>query len=234
VGNGNEHGFATARDGETVVGFRELDFGFYGADEITIPIFALSDEAYPIEIWEGIPGEAGAELLTRVIYQKPSIWNVYQEETYSLGKRLKGITDLSFVLHQKIHMKGFSFKKINPAFERLEAIENKNVYGDSFEVTADGITNIGNNVTVEFGELDFGEVGIRKVIICGKSHIEKNAIHIRFKGEEGEQKQLVEFPYTCEETVQEFVLEPVRGIQNLTFVFLPGSQFDFSWFRFCL
>ena len=52
VGNGNEHGVATARDGETQVGFHGIDFGDYGSDEITMPIFALTDEEYPIQIWE--------------------------------------------------------------------------------------------------------------------------------------------------------------------------------------
>ncbi len=91
VGNGNEHGVATSRDGETQVGFRELDFGSYGSDEICLPIFALTSEPYQIKIYEGMPGEEGAELIGDVIYQKPSIWNVYQEETYKLNKRLKGV-----------------------------------------------------------------------------------------------------------------------------------------------
>ena len=61
VGNGNERGVATARDGETRVGFRDIDFGPYGSDTVTIPIFALSSEPYPIQIWQGMPGEEGAE-----------------------------------------------------------------------------------------------------------------------------------------------------------------------------
>jgi beta-galactosidase len=44
VGNGNERGIATSRDGETQVGFRDIGFGFYGSDIITIPIFALTSE----------------------------------------------------------------------------------------------------------------------------------------------------------------------------------------------
>ena len=44
--NGNEHGVATARDGESQVGFKNIDFGSYGSDEITVPIFALTDDPY--------------------------------------------------------------------------------------------------------------------------------------------------------------------------------------------
>lgn len=36
LGNGNERGVATSRDGETHVGFRDIDFGSYGSDMITI------------------------------------------------------------------------------------------------------------------------------------------------------------------------------------------------------
>ena len=82
IGPGNERGVSTARDVESHVGFRNIDFGPYGSDTITIPIFALNDEAYRIQIWEGMPGEEGSELVGDVIYQKPSIWNVYQAETY--------------------------------------------------------------------------------------------------------------------------------------------------------
>lgn len=49
VSNGNERGVATSRENETQVGFHHLDFGPYGSDSITIPIFALSSEEYPLQ-----------------------------------------------------------------------------------------------------------------------------------------------------------------------------------------
>ena len=122
AGNGNERGVATARDGETVVCWRGIDFGPVGSDTITIPIFALTSEPYSLQIWEGMPGEEGAERLADVIYQKPSRWNVYQEETYKLSKVLKGVTSISFVTRAKMHIKGFSFARRNRAFERNDAV----------------------------------------------------------------------------------------------------------------
>lgn len=232
VGNGNEKGVATARDGETQVGYRNLDFGSFGADEITVPIFALTGEPYPIQIWEGMPGEEGSVMVADVVYRKPSIWNTYQPETWRLSKRLKGITSLCFVLNQKVHIKGFSFARKNKAFEKLLACECDRVYGDSFTVTDTGIEGIGNNVTVEFDNMDFGEAGISGITLCGKTPLESNAVHIRFLSEEGEIKQLVEFPRTEAAKEIRFGLEKVTGIQKAAFVFLPGSQFDFSWFRF--
>lgn len=110
AGEGNEQGFSTSSDGETQVGFHNLDFGSSGSDTITIPIYAPSDDEYHLQIYEGMPGEAESQLIADVVYQKPYIWDVYQEETYKLSKRLRGITSICFVLKQKVHIKGFSFE----------------------------------------------------------------------------------------------------------------------------
>ncbi|WP_404455174.1 DUF4982 domain-containing protein [Virgibacillus necropolis] len=232
VGNGNERGLATSRDGETQVGFREVNFGTYGSDTITIPIFALSSEEYSLQIWEGMPDEEGSELLADVIYQKESKWNVYQEETYRLSKRLQGITSICFVLNQKVHIKGFSFEKKNRAFERNSAVECDHIYGDTFSITENSVEGIGNNVSLEFEQMDFTSEGTTKLLINGKSPIDKNTIHVRFASEEGENNQIVEFQKTDGYEERVFELEKITGIQKVTFVFLPGSNFDFGWFRF--
>lgn len=230
--NGNEHGVATSRDGETQVGFHNLDFGAFGSDEITLPIFALSDDDYEIQIYEGMPGEEGSERIGEFHYQKPSIWNVYQPETYRLKKRLKGVTSICFVLHDKVHLKGFSFTKLEKAYEKLSAVQSDSLYGDSFRMDADCVREIGNNVTLEYTEMDFGEKGASEIEICGYTPMEKNTIQIRFSGNGGESTQIVEFLHAENPETQRFRLQPVSGVQNVSFVFLPGSNFDFCWFRF--
>ncbi|MDC3416897.1 glycoside hydrolase family 2 TIM barrel-domain containing protein [Aquibacillus salsiterrae] len=232
VTNGNERGVATSRDGETQVGFRDIDFGHYGSDTITVPVFALSSEEYPIQIWEGMPAEEGSQLVADVIYQKPSKWNVYQEETYPLNKRLNGITSLCFVLNKKVHIKGFSFAKKNRAFEQNMATENDYIYGDTFEIAENSVNGIGNNVSLEYENMDFTDQGATKLVVNGKSPIDKNTIHVKFANEDGESTQIVEFNYSDEIEERVFDLEKVTGMQKVTFVFLPGSNFDFSWFRF--
>lgn len=232
VGNGNERGVATARDGETQVGFRDIDFGPYGSDTITIPIFALSSEEYSLQIWEGMPDEEGSELLADVMYQKESKWNVYQEETYRLSKRLRGITSICFILQKKVHIKGFSFEKNNRAFEQNLASESDYIYGDTFEITNHSVERIGNNVSLEFEQMNFANEGVTKLIIFGRSPIDKNTIHVRFTNQEGESNQLVEFTYSEGYKEQVFNLEKIKGMQKVTFIFLPGSNFDFVWFRF--
>ena len=232
IGNGNDKGVATGSVGETHVGFRNLDFGSYGSDIITVPIFALSNDEYPLQIWEGMPGEAGSEQLADVIYQRPCIWNVYQEETWQLSKRLRGITSICFVLHNKVHIKGFSFEKQSRAFEQNLAAENDHIYGNSYVLRADKVEGIGNNVSLEYENMNFGKEGASRLVICGRSPIEKNTIHIRFANEESSANQLVEFMHSDGYTERIFDLDRVIGNRKVTFLFLPGSNFDFAWFRF--
>jgi beta-galactosidase len=232
VGNGNDRGVATSRDGETQVGFLEIDFGPYGSDTITIPIFALTSEEYSLQIWEGMPDDEGSTLLADVIYQKPSKWNVYQEETYRLSKRLRGITSICFVLQKKVHIKGFSFEKRNRAFEKNMATECDHIYGDTFTINENRVEGIGNNVSLEFEQMDFTTEGATKLVINGRSPIDKNTVHIQFANEEGEKNQLVEFTQSDEYDERVFELDKITGMQKVTFIFLPGSNFDFGWFRF--
>lgn len=232
IGNGNERGVATSRDGESRIGFRNLDFGLQGSDEITLPIFALTSEPYLIQIWEGMPGEEGSEQIAEVIYQKETRWNVYQEATFRLNKRLRGITSICFVLKQKIHLKGFSFTRQNRALLRNAAADCDHIYGDSFRIEGNNVEGIGNNVSLEMKQLDFEGEGASKLLICGHSLIDKNTIHVQFTANGKENRQLIEFTQTDGYEVKEFPLNRVTGVQDVTFIFLPGSNFDFSWFQF--
>ncbi len=80
--------------------------------------------------------------------------------------------------------------------------------------------------------MDFGSTGASRLVVYGRSPIDKNTIRIRFEHEEGESQQLVEFTRSEGYEERSFVLEPVAGAQKVTFIFLPGSRFDFGWFRF--
>ncbi|MCM1154309.1 MAG: DUF4982 domain-containing protein [Roseburia sp.] len=234
IGNGNDHGIATEGDekGETVVTYHNLDFGNAGSDEFTIWGYALNDDEYPIQVWLGIPGEEGSELLADVIYQKPYVWNLYQDETYKLKRVLKGIVTLSFCFRQKILIKGFTFTAYEKAWMTLSAGSADKIYGDSFAKTEQAVEGIGNNVSLIFTEMDFGEKKVGGISIKGRAKAGNNAIHIRFFNGTEEIKQMVEFPAGEDYAVQDFILEPVAGKWEVDFVFLPGSSFDFESFRF--
>ncbi len=235
VTNGNEKGIATARDGESGVIFENLDFGEFGSDEVTLPVFALSDDDHEIELWLGRAHEEGSRLLDTLHYQKPSRWNEYQEETYRLPERLKGIVTISFVMRAKVHLKGFSFRRLNKAFETLSGADADRVYGDSFRIEGKAVLGIGNNVTLEYGGMDFGEEGAGRVEICGFTALRTNTIHLLFTGEDGvTHNRIVEFQGEEDKGInmQTFSFEPFTGKGKLEVLFLPGSSFDFVSIRF--
>lgn len=234
VGGFSQNSVASAQEGVTEIGYRGIDFGKYGSDEITIPIFAQGSGPQHLQIWEGMPEDEGSEMLADVIYQKPSIWDVYQPETYKLKRRIKGVTTLCFVIKdERYFIKGFSFTKLNKAFAQLKAVECDNLYGDTFIRKEDAVEGIGNNVFLEYEDMDFGEQGFSQITICGRTKLQKNDIRIRFTGEDGEStNQVVEFPHSEEYREVTFPLKTVNGTAKVGFLFLPGCDFDFKWFIF--
>ena len=233
IGNGNEKGIATARDGASGVVFENMDFGEYGSDELTIPVFALDSELHNIELWLGEPNEEGSRLFHILKYRKPSIWNVYQEDTWQLPERIKGVRTISIQLHEKVHIKGFVFKHYNKAFRPLYAAECNRVYGDTFTVEEQAVTGIGNNVTLVYENMDFGEKGTTGIELTGRSSLAGNTIHILFTPDKGElQRRVLEVKGTADYECQGFTFEPLMGKGRIEIVFLPGSDFDMMSFVF--
>ena len=230
IGTGNEKGIAFARDGESSVGFSRLDFGKTGSDTLILPIFALDGKAYEIELLDG-KKDGKSELISRLHYEKPSIWNEYQEETYHLPVPLKGIHTLIFRMKQKVHMKGFRFVPQNRAQILHHAAEADSLYGDSFRVDGEVVRNIGNNVSLLFEDMDFGDGGNYRLMIRGKTDLNTNTITVRIKGENDEKIYSAGF-LGGKEKEQYFSMEMPKGVCSVTFVFLPGSSFDFEAFRF--
>ena len=216
--------------GRNWIQFDNVDFGDYGSDEITLPIFSF-DSKLPIEIWEGNP-DRGGELLLSTEYAHESQYNHYNSNTWKLPKRLRGLKTISILTQTRISLQGFQFTKYEKAYQTIPAIENSRITGDSFLITEDAITDMGNNVTVEFENMDFGEKGFRKLTVCGRTPNEVNAIHVLFRSENGDINQRVEFAGCDEYTEQSFALEPVYGMQTVMLVYLPGSKFDLKWIRF--
>ncbi|MBR0513852.1 MAG: DUF4982 domain-containing protein [Clostridia bacterium] len=231
IGTGNEKGIAFDRENESMAGFSRLDFGKAGSDRITVSIFALDDKPYEIELLDGDPAEGG-RLITTLHYEKPSIWNVYQEETYQLPERLTGIRTVCFRMKQKVHMKGFVFEKQSRAFLPLSAGEADQVYGDSFRKDGSSVCEIGNNVTLTFNGMDFGKTRKNRLEIKGKTPLNVNAITVRITGEAGNGvTEIADFSGNGG-SVQSFDIQVPGGMCSVSFVFLPGSQFDFDGFRF--
>ncbi|WP_239696664.1 carbohydrate-binding protein [Paenibacillus oryzisoli] len=233
LANGNERGVATLRDGESHVGFQNLDFGDYGSDEITLPLFPLSKEPFTFEIWEGMPLKGG-QPLTTIHYDKGSIWNTYQEVICKLPSRLIGVTTLCLVFSQKVHIKGFTFSRYQKAFQKLKATEVSTVYGDCFTIREDTIEQIGNNVSLVYDNMDFGELGARQIEICWRSRIEQNSIQLVFTDNgQREIRQMIEVASCADYTSAVFKLdETITGKNTVSLIFLPGCNIDMGWVRF--
>ena len=235
IGNGNEKGIATARGEKSSVSYEKVDFGDYGSDEVTIPIFALDGNPYYFELWLGKPGEEGARKITTLKYEKPSIWNVYQEETFKLPERIRGLVTLTLTATEKVHIKGFTFARQEKAFGRLYAEEANTVYGDTFTRDGKVIRGIGNNVTIGFDNMNFGPIGVNTVTFCGRTPLALNTIHIIFTDENGSStRRMVEFAGTgsSECTEQTFSIDRIAGKGKIELVFLPGCNFDLESIQF--
>ncbi|RDY32185.1 glycoside hydrolase family 2 TIM barrel-domain containing protein [Lachnotalea glycerini] len=230
ISNGNERGVATSRDSLTCITYDNLDFGEYGSDTLTLPIFELESTPAVIRFYEGKRNTE--KLLGSFIYDKETIWNVYQDATYILNQRLSGITSLTIEVERKIHIKGFCFLKKEKAFEKIYVKEANHIYGDTFTISSHCVEGIGNNVSLEFKNMDFGNRGAGKVIICGRCPIDRNTIQIHFHNEAFDSIEIAELNHSDHFEVQTFDIRRVFGMQTVTFVFLPGSNFDFQWFRF--
>ena len=232
LGAGNEHGVSFASDHESMAGFSNVDFGLAGSDEVTLPLFTFSGGQYDVELWLGNPREGGEKLMD-IAYQKPSIWNVYQPETYKLPRRLTGMQTLCFVLRTKIHLAGFTFTKQSRAWQTLSPLQADTLYGDSFVKTDEGVTGIGNNVSFGYQEMDFEDCTEAALVIDGATPLAENPITIRMQDAAGnERTELVTFKGGDGRSQQCFTVQVPQGVCSVTFVFLPGSNFDFYSFRF--
>ena len=72
-----------------------------------------------------------------------------------------------------------------------------------------------------------------KLVICGKTSHEVNDIRLLTEWEDGRKEQeALGFSYSEETKEMTFELAPKTGRVKVSFVFLPGSAFDFEWFLF--
>jgi beta-galactosidase len=86
--------------------------------------------------------------------------------------------------------------------------------GDTFAINAYRVEGVGNNVSLAFEDMDFSSKGAAKLVVYGRSLIDKNTIHIRFENDEGESNQLVEFTQSDQYEECEFQLERMTGTHH--------------------
>lgn len=237
AGEGVEHGvnFLGGKKGknECVIGFTDIDFGDFGCNEIVLPIFANTNDPVTFQIWEGYPGEQKSRLLADCFYHKAPMWMVFQEQSYRLLKRIKGNTPLYIATDDSFQLRGIYFKKQEKAYSCLWAAQCDTIYGDAYKICQGKVEKIGNNVSLVFENMDFGDKGADKITLNYRSYQNLNPVQIRFTGDEGSVIQVIEADESHEYGEKTFAIEKLRGKGKISFIFLPGSCFDFNWFQFC-
>lgn len=211
-------------------GYSGFDFGRAGSDCFKLHIGNAGDIPIIFELWLGVPGEG--ELLLSSGFEPNGRWDGFEPQEFTLPHTVKGEQNISIVLSDSIIFGGFEFVERERAFAENLLTENDGLYGDDFAVTDTAVEKIGNNVVIEYRDLDFKE-GAAAIEIVGRTPNELNTIQLRYTGEDGVQKtQLIEFTHKDEYTAVIFPLERIEGRNDISFVFLPGSNFDFRSFRF--
>ena len=225
-----ESGISTRKCGNVWISFDKVDFGSDGADTIHIPIFSFSTEL-PIEIYEG--NGIGGECLGKFTYQHESIYNTYSENIFTLKRRLFGVHAITINLLAELYFHGFYFDKTPKAFAKLRALDANLITGDSYKITDEAVEGIGNNVNLDFNDMNFGDKSATSLTICGRSNTDNNTINVKYFDNDGKSTtEVIDFAHTDEYEEKTFKIEPVSGEKKISFVFLPGCNFDFKWFKF--
>ncbi len=225
-----EDGAVSGFDGKTALYFNNVDFGKTGSELLNLHIGICFDT--PVEIWDGVYGEEGAVQLNAVTFNDNGHWCGFAGQSFAVP-RLSGVHNISFVMNSGAIFGGFDFVEIDRAFDVNYAGESDSIYGDDYKLSGRSVESIGNNVILNYEGLDFGSEGATSITICGSTSNPMNMVQLRYTPEGGEQSSVMfEFVHSEEAGEQRFEIPRLTGRNDISFVFLPGSRFDFNWFRF--
>lgn len=223
-----EDGALSNFDGRTVMTYSDIDFGKTGSQIISLSVGTCFD--MPVEVWEGTPDDG--KLICRVDFGNNGHWCGFAGQDFALAERLTGVRTISVVIDSRVIFGGFSFVPIERAYDTNWVGEADSVYGDDYRIDGRRVADIGNNVIINYEGLDFGEGGSEALIISGETGNPMNQIQLRYTAAGGAQKTvLLEFQQDSGRE-QRFDIPKLSGLNDVSFVFMPGSRFDFDWFRF--
>lgn len=223
-----EDGALSNFDGRTVMTYSDIDFGKTGSQIISLSVGTCFD--MPVEVWEGTPNDG--KLICRVDFGNNGHWCGFAGQDFALAERLTGVRTISVVIDSRVIFGGFSFVPIERAYDTNWVGEADSVYGDDYRIDGRRVADIGNNVIINYEGLDFGEDGSEALIISGETGNPMNQIQLRYTPAGGAQKTvLLEFQQDSGRE-QRFDIPKLSGLNDVSFVFMPGSRFDFDWFRF--
>ena len=220
--------------------FQNLDFGRDGSD--TIIVSAASPNQPEVQIRENGPD---GKLLTSVRLNSSGGWDKAAVTTLDLSG-LRGVKDLCFVFPSgSIIFDSFQFTKARAsanvdAFFPVEAedyddaLTSGTSFGFGSYTDENGreqkvVTGLGNNMSLYYKKINFGLTGSSRMAVKGMTPLERCRISLLI----GESRTDLEFAGGDGYRTQVLDLsESYTGIQTVTFMFLPGSEFSFDCFTF--
>ena len=216
-------------EGRTVMTYTNVDFGDVGTEKLTLFIGTCFD--MNAEVWDGTP-ENGS-LLVKADFKNNGGWDKPRPQEFDIAQRLRGVHEISVVISDRVIFGGFSFERIERAYDENFSAECDEIYGDEFTKQGRSIVKIGNNVLLTWKSMDFGTDGANAVVIKGITPKEENPVQLRYTPEGGEQSSMfLNFAHSDEVSEQRFDIPKLTGVNDISFVFLPGTKFDFISFRF--
>lgn len=223
-----EDGALSNFDGRTVMTYNNVDFGKTGTEAVSLSVGTCFD--MPVELWEGTP--ENGRLICSASFANNGHWCGFAGQEFPLCERLTGVRDISVVIDARVIFGGFEFLPVQRAFDTNWTGGADSVYGDDYKLTGRSVTDIGNNVIINYEGLDFGSAGSKRLTISGTTENQMNQIQLRCTPEGGAQSTvLLEFRQDGGRE-QSFDIPEITGVNDVSFVFMPGSKFDFDWFRF--
>lgn len=235
LSEGIDHGVRFLGKENTGIYFGKMDFGTYGACSFTAELFKYTEGPVSFKIYEEIDSDNSSEpslkLLLDAAFHQDANWLEFKSQTYTLSETISGIRTIRIESEDNFQLRSFFFHPVLHGLEKVFAGKCDEIFGDSYTINQLSVENIGNNTTLTFRDLNLGEVKSDKIRICGKTSLPRTTVHLKIESETLTHTELLEFETAQAYEEREFSLPVMEGTVRLSFVFLPGSQFDFAWFR---
>ncbi len=230
-----QRGGVNIKKDSNIVGFTKTDFGKYGSREFSVSIINWhSDAPFGFRLWSKKPHESGSVCLGDFTYQANFIWQTYIENSYTLPERLTGLHDIYFEFDKtdlRVDLGGFKFLPIPKAYERIPACDHDMLHGDTYKEEGEAINGIGNNVFIDFDNMDFSR-GTCEMVLTGRTRHDNDSVHVHFETDGVlSAQEIIEFPYSEQSISVTHPLPDIRGRGKVEFRFLPGCDFDFISFE---
>ncbi len=228
LSEGVDHGVRFLGKKETFIRYEKLDFGKYGSEMMVAELFKYSVE--PIQFSVFIE-DTNFKQIGVCTFDKSSNWMEFLEQTCQLTERITGIRTIGIASKGNFQLKTIRFEPTLHGLQKIAAADCDEIYGDSYVITDNRVEKIGNNVTLHFKDLNFGTNTVNLLTVCGKTRLENCSIQVKVTSGNNEFTELIEFTGNDAYTEQKFEISPIDTYSEIRFIFLPGSQFDFSWFQ---